>query len=290
MPDNEIDIDSKRPASASLDDVLATSSAPENRGASAGLLADDYRVRIPNFEGPLDLLLHLIRKDQLNIYDIPIAQICKTYLEHIELMRQPDVNIAGEFMVMAATLTHMKSQILLPVEGGEASGEEDPRLPLVAQLLEYEKFKKMAEQLDEMPWLHRDIFPRPLGSGQEMIPVESLLDAPLEPVDTFQLLLCLKSALNRTERPPLQISTDPTSIKEKVTAMTVILEQTEIMEFKRLLPDVCRARDIIVAFLAVLELAKLRFIEIVQHETFGPIQVRAVRPLRELNAALLDQY
>src|SRR5688572_25449176 len=108
---------------------------PKAEGFQYGERAEDYRVRIPVFEGPLDLLLHLIRKEQLNIYDIPIAHICRSYLEHIELMAQPDVNLAGEFMVMAATLTHLKSLVLLPKEEG-AGADDDPRMPLVAQLLE----------------------------------------------------------------------------------------------------------------------------------------------------------
>ena len=204
------------------------------------------------------------------------------------MMQQPDVNIAGEFMVMAATLTHMKSQILLPVEGSD-NPEDDPRLPLVAQLISTNSLKKRRKR--SMKFLGSNATSiRDPPPSQDLFPVESLLDAPIEPVDTFQLLLCLKLALNRTQRPPLQISTDPVSIKEKVTAMTVILERSEIMEFSQLLPELYRARDIIVAFLAVLELAKLKFIEILQHEAFGPIQIRSVRPLRELNASLLDQY
>ena len=100
---------------------------------------EDYRVFLPNFEGPLDLLLHLIRKDQLNIYDIPISNICKSYLETLRVISNIDVNVAGEFMVMAATLTLLKSLVLLPKEEGD-SQSDDPRLPLVQQLLEYEKF------------------------------------------------------------------------------------------------------------------------------------------------------
>lgn len=269
----------------------ALDKAFENSAAIAkgeGIRRDDYRISLPNFEGPLDLLLHLIRKDQLNIYDIPIARICKSYLEHLDLMAQIDVNIAGEFMVMASTLMLIKSYVLLPKEGGD--DEEDPRLPLVAQLLEYEKFKKAADQIDARPWLFRDAFARPMGSAADLMPVESLMDAPLEPVDQFQLLLCLKISLDRTQRKPLQISTDPTSIKEKVTALTEMLETNEIIDFKSLLPEIPRAVDVVVSFLAVLELARLKFIEIIQTETFGPIQIRNVRPMRELNVGLLDQY
>ncbi len=248
----------------------------------------DYTVHLPTFDGPLDLLLHLIRKEQVNIYDIPIAKICQTYMEHLELLRQIDVNIAGEFMVMAATLMVIKSFVLLPKEGG--SEEDDPRIPLVAQLIEYEKFKKAADAIDAKPWLFRDSFPRPAAATQDLMPVESLVDAPIENIDQFQLLMCLKIALDRTYRKPLQISTDPTSIKEKVTQLTEIMEKQELVDFKTLLPEHAKVVDVVVSFLAVLELARLKFIEIIQTENFGPIQLRNVRSMRELNVGLLDQY
>jgi len=281
--------------SARLDDKLALNEAMAPVGdtpaPSSSPFKDDYRVTLPVFEGPLDLLLHLIRKEQINIYDIPISKICKSYLEHLELMRQIDVNIAGEFMVMAATLTFMKSLVLLPRDGGEDE-EDDPRLPLVAQLLEYEKFKKIAEEFDQQPWLGRDIFSRSATAISDIMPVESLLEGPIESVDPFQLLLCLKIANDRTQRPPMQISVDPTSIKEKVSQVQELLEQEEVVRFEQLLPEKQdrHVRDVIVAFLAILELAKLKFVEILQVEQLGPIQIRRVKELRDLNVGLLDQY
>lgn len=270
---------------ANLDQVFGV-----NEGSlSESSLPDTYRVRLPVFDGPLDLLLHLIRRDQINIYDIPIAQICTSYLEHLTLMLEPDVNIAGEFFVMAATLTHLKSALLLPKDE-LLQDEEDPRLPLVAQLLEYERFKKAASDLDKRTWLEREVYARPLTSAQECLPVESLLTSPIDAVDTFQLLMCLKAATDRTERPPLQIQVDPTSLQEKVGAVTLLLDEHEIFEFSRLLPKAYRRSDIVVSFLAILELTKLKFVEIIQYETFGPIQVRGIRPLRELNMALLEQF
>ncbi|NBX93661.1 MAG: segregation/condensation protein A [Proteobacteria bacterium] len=276
-------------AKLALDD--ATIPVGDSPASSDSQAKDDYRITLPVFEGPLDLLLHLIRKEQINIYDIPISKICKSYMEHLELMRQVDVNVAGEFMVMAATLTLMKSLVLLPREEGSEE-EEDPRLPLVAQLLEYDRFKKAADEIDQKSWLGRDIYPRSTTAIADIMPVESLMDAPLESVDPFQLLLCLKIANDRTVRPPMQISVDPTSIKEKVTQVQELLEQEEVIRFEQLLPakEDRHVRDVIVAFLALLELAKLKFIEIVQAEELGPMQVRRVKELRELNVGLLDQY
>lgn len=248
-----------------------------------------YRVTTSVFEGPLDLLLHLIRKDQIDIYDIPIAKICQSYYEHLEMMKIPDVNIAGEFMVMAATLTHLKSVLLLPKE--ETLGEEDdPRLPLVQQLLMYETFKKAALQIDHRPWLYRDIYPHPTTHLQRLMPTESLMDAPIDSVDPFQLMVCLKIALQRTTRPPMEISADTTSIREKVGLITQQFDATPVFEFSQLLPDPPLRRDIIISFLAILELARLHFIEIYQAENFGPIQIQSVRSLRDLDPTLLEQY
>lgn len=271
---------------AVLEEAFQVHGAPPKQ---EGPRRDEYTVALPVFEGPLDLLLHLIRKEQINIYDIPIARICKSYLDHLEIMRQIDVNIAGEFMVMAATLTFMKSLMLLPRETAE--GEEDPRLPLVAQLLEYERFKKAADDIDAKAWLGRDIFTRPPSAIADAMPVESLIDAPIEQVDPFQLLLCLKIITDKTTKPAMSISVDATSIRDKVAQVTELLEHTEIIRFEQLLPqDNRHIRDVIVAFLAMLELAKLKFIEIIQAEQLGPIQLRAVRSMRDLNVGLLDQY
>lgn len=268
-----------------LDQALASSiGSPELRRESE----DGYRVRIPVFEGPLDLLLHLIRKEQINIYDIPVARICQSYLEHLELLREPDVDLAAEFMVMAATLIHLKSLMLLPNENAEEGA--DPRTPLVQQLLEHERFKKAAEQIDSVPWLYRELYPRHLAAIQSTMPVESLMDVPIEPVETFQLLLCLKVALNRTTRPPLQISMDPTSIRDKVTELSALLDAEPIIDFRKFMPAEPQVRDVILAFLAMLELARLKFVEILQHEAFGPIQIRTVKPLRDLHPGMLNQY
>ena len=272
-----------------LDQAFELGSKAGKNGADPN--QDDYRVRTPVFEGPLDLLLHLIRKDQINIYDIPISKICQAYLEHIKMMQSPDVNLAGEFMVMAATLTFMKSLVLRPREEGE-NAEDDPRLPLVQQLLEYEKFKRAAEQVDQMDWMFRDIYPRPTTATTDIMPVEALLTAPLEPIDSFQLLVCLKTALSRTTKKPFVVQTDPISIKEKVVQMGELLESGDVVDFTRLLPavDDRRPKDVVIAFFAMLELARLKYIEIIQHEIFGPIHIRGVRPIRDLNVGLLDQF
>lgn len=273
-----------------LDEVFQT--RPVSQGPDFKLpppRIDDYQVQLPCFEGPLDLLLHLINKEQLNIRDIPVARVCESYLHHLELLQQLDFNIAGEFMVMASTLIYIKSQMLLPQDELQAEAE-DPRAPLVAQLLEYERFKNASFQLNARSWLGREHYGRSTHALAEILPQESLLDSPMEPIEPFSLLKNFKVATDRTRRPPMEITTDPVSIKEKVSALTTMLQTSEIVEFVRLLPVHARVADVIVSFLAVLELAKLKFIEILQTENFGPIQVRGRRSTEDLNFKMLDQY
>jgi segregation and condensation protein A len=274
---------------ANLERVFMT--RPETADKNPELPAprfDDYQITLPCFEGPLDLLLHLIRKEQLNIYDIPVARVCQSYLNHLELMSQMDFSIAGEFMVMASTLIYLKSVVLLPQD--EKAAEEDPRQPLVAQLLEYDKFKRASEALNARPWLGRDLYGRSAHALNEILPQESLLDSPLEPIEPFSLLKAFKSANDRTRKPPMNIETDPVSIKDKVIIITDLLKTQEILEFIRLLPVESLKHDVIVTFLAMLELAKLKFVDILQTENFGPIQIRGRRSLDDLNMGMLDQY
>jgi len=248
----------------------------------------DYKVTLPNSEGPLDLLLHLIRREQINIYDIPITKICENYLRYLELLKTFDPGLAGEFMVMATTLIYIKSLVLLPVEGEDE--EADPRRPLVAQLLEYERFKLAAQKIDAMPWLGRELYGRPEGALKDVVPVESLLQVPIEGVDPYQLLLALKVSVDRTTKKPITITTDPVSIKDKVSVVAQRFGQAEVVEFSQLMVSTDRLQEIITSFLAVLELAKLRFIEIIQTEPFGVIQIKLKRPLNDLNLGMLDQY
>lgn len=259
------------------------------RSATADTEYSSYTVRLENFEGPLDLLLHLIKRDQIDIHDIPVAHVCENYLRALSDFSRPDVNLAGEFFVMAATLLELKSIVLLPRDTLEGESE-DPRLPLVAQLLEYERFKKVALRLDARPWLLRDVFSRPEGAASEILPPEAILDGPVETVGTYELLLCLKAANDRTHRKPLEISVDTTSIRDRVVSVSELLEGGNAVTFESLLPENRNRKDIILTFLAVLELARLKFINITQSESLGPIFLTAVRPMEELNMAMLEQF
>lgn len=266
-----------------------TENAPKPESSRWRSAEDTYRVLLPCFEGPLDLLLHLIRAEQLNIHDIPIARVCESYMRHLELMQELDLSLAGEFMVMASMLIQIKSQTLLPREETNEP-QDDPRAPLVAQLLEYEKFKQAALQMSGGQWLGRDVYGRPAGALSEVLPQESLLDAPMESIDAFALLKHFKVSLDRTTKPPMEISTDRVSIKDKVIAITELFALNPLIEFAQLLSRPRSCPDVIVSFLAVLELAKLKLIEIFQTENFAEIQIRGKDQAKEINLALLDQY
>ena len=248
-----------------------------------------YRIHLDNFDGPLDLLLQLIRGEQIDIHNIPVAHVCESYLSALNQLSAPDVNLAGEFFVMAATLLQLKSALLLPREETDTP-EEDPRLPLVAQLLEYERFKKAAIQLEGRPWLGRDLFARPEGAARDILPPEAELNGPVEPVGAYELILCLKVALDRSERKPIQITLDTLNLRERVAAMIPMINSGGVVSFESLLPSTRNRRDIILTFLAVLELARLKFVEITQHDILGPIYLRSVRSFEDLNMATLEQF
>lgn len=231
-----------------------------------------YQVRIENFEGPLDLLLHLIKKNEINIYDIPIALIAQQYLEYLEAMKELNLNVAGDFLVMAATLLQIKSKMLLPVD--ELSEDEDagpdPREELVRRLLEYKMYKEAARQLDGQERMWRDIFSREPG------PMESLDadDQPLDNVSLFDLVDALRGVLDRNQgQQLLEITPDTLTVRERMNVILEMLEGKDSVSFADLFERACHRMVVIVTFLAMLELIRLRVARVFQAETFGPILV-----------------
>jgi segregation and condensation protein A len=236
---------------------------------------DAYRVKLDAFEGPLDLLLYLIRKNEVNIYDIPIKLITEQYLGYIELMRELDLDVAGEFLVMAATLIHIKSRTLLPrpdpaqEDGGP---EEDPREALVRRLLEHQKYKAAAELLHERETLRSAQFMRPDAS------VAAAAGEDYEPeleVDLFTLLAAFRGVLSRVSRrehmalPPEQLS-----IETRIEQLLARLSPTEACGFDDLFADGDGSRSfVIVTFLALLEMIRLKLIRVFQSASFGAIRV-----------------
>jgi segregation and condensation protein A len=233
-----------------------------------------YQVRIENFEGPLDLLLHLIKKNEINIYDIPIAMIAQQYLSYIEAMKDLNLTVAGEFLVMAATLLQIKSKMLLPVEETAEDDEDgpDPREELVRRLLEYKTFKEAARQLDTQERMWREIYSRPVVAHESSS--ESSDDAMLDNIGLFDLVDALQTILDRNPgKKLLEIIPDNLTVRDRMNAILEALEGQESIGFEALFEASCHRLVIIVTFLALLELIRLRTVRVYQAESFGPILV-----------------
>jgi segregation and condensation protein A len=242
---------------------------------------DAYQVKLDSFEGPLDLLLHLIRKSELNIYDIPIALITEQYLGYIELMQDLNLDVAGEFLVMASTLIHIKSRMLLPRPelGPEDAGpEEDPREALVRRLLEHQKYKAAAELLHEREAVRSAQFMRPDAVVAEVAGDE--YEPELE-VDLFSLLAAFRGVLERANRRPTVIlPPEQMSIEDRIKQVLARLSETEACGFEDLFSDGDGSRPfMIVTFLALLEMIRLKLIRAFQSGGGGPIRVyKRARP------------
>jgi segregation and condensation protein A len=211
-----------------------------------------YQVRLVQFEGPLDLLLHLIRRDKINIYDIPISHITREYLAYIEIMQELELELAGEFFVMAATLMRIKSQMLLPRHEGLDEEEIDPREELVRNLLEYRKFKEAAHQLAAKEEDRRKVFPRTAAP-----PVEEPVDDGID-VSLFDLLEALQGVLkNIKQRTVYHIVPDSVTVEQKIETIRSTLARRSEVLFTELFGSEIAKIEVIVTFLAILEMAKL---------------------------------
>jgi len=239
-------------------------SAEEREGARGSLI----RVQLPAFEGPLDLLLHLIQRDEVEITDIPIAQITREYLATLELMRELDLEVAGEFLVMAATLMRIKARMLLPPAIAEEE-EEDPREGLVRQLLEYRRFKEASRDLEHLEGERRLLFER--GAPAQL---EDPEEGELQPVSLFRLLDALKDVLTR-QVPPIvhTITAEPITIDEAIAVLRESLERDGRALFDEVLSHFETRIEKITAFLGLLELLKQERITVMQAELFGPIWI-----------------
>lgn len=231
---------------------------------------DALEVFLDAFEGPLDLLLYLIRRQNLEILDIPIAEVTRQYTGYIELMQDMQLELAAEYLVMAAILAEIKSRMLLPRPEPEAEEEGDPRAELVRRLQEYERFKRAAEDLDAQPRVERDI-----AVARAEITGNRAVRLPPE-VDLREVLLALKDVMARAELfSHLQLQTEPLSIRERMSRIISALSKTDFLEFQRLF-DLSEGRmGVVVTFLALLELLRGNLVDLVQQEAYGTIYVRA---------------
>jgi segregation and condensation protein A len=231
-----------------------------------------YQIKLEIFEGPMDLLLHLIKKHELNVYDIPIALITHQYLEYLDIMKSLDMEIAGEFLVMASTLTHIKSKMLLPPpENPEAEDDGiDPRAELIRRLLEYKSFKDAASSLEDREETWSRVYTRPGDSAPEM-PAD---DEPLLfDFHLFDLLSALKDVIARVPDTKFEITTETVSITEKISQILARLEVADSILFADLFEGSTSKMQVIGTFLALLELIKTRVVKAFQIEQFGAIRI-----------------
>ncbi len=230
---------------------------------------DALEVFLEAFEGPLDLLLYLIKRQNLDILDIPIAEITRQYMEYIELMKEMRLELAAEYLVMAAMLAEIKSRMLLP-RPVEEDDEDDPRAELIRRLQEYERFKKAALDIDEIPRVGRDVFPLTLDA-----PEKQVVQMPPE-VSLQEILLAAKDVMTRASLfSHHHIQMEPLSVRERMSIVLSRVNTIEFTAFDNLFNPEEGRMGVVVSLLAVLELIKESLIELVQSEPFAPIYVKA---------------
>jgi len=232
---------------------------------------DALEVILEAFEGPLDLLLYLIRRQNLDILDIPIADITEQYINYIQMMQDMRFELAAEYLLMAAMLAEIKSRMLLPrVNVDEEDEEGDPRAELIRRLQEYERFKQAAEDLDELPQLGRDVHSVKVDAPHKN------LDLPPPDVDLKEILLALKDVMNRADMfTSHHIQQEPLSLRERMSRVLETVNSSTFTDFTDLF-DLAEGRPgVVVTFMATLELIKQQLIELVQNESFGTIHVKA---------------
>jgi segregation and condensation protein A len=261
----------------------AAAGSPERVTVPEGMesvLPDDApRIHLPLFEGPLDLLLYLIKREKIDIHDIPIAPITRQYTEYLDLMRELNLDVAGEFMVMAATLIHIKSKMLVPIEPTEAQGEEeyvDPREELVRRLLEFQRYKEAAgvlhqqAQIRAAQWTRPEtVLPRFDDAGEEM------LEAGL-----YDLIAAFKELLDRRKTLLAhEVEAEGPPVEQRMEELLAMIREGESLEFLELFASLETKNEMITTFLALLELIRLKQVRVYQRGMFGPIRVfRPVGP------------
>ncbi len=240
---------------------------------------EDIKIKVQSFEGPLDLLVHLIKKNEVNVYDIPIVLITEQYLSYLSLMQELNLDVASEFLVMAATLIHLKSRMLLPRPDPSQDDEldEDPRDALVRRLLEHQKFKAAAELLHERETLRSAQWIRP-DSRVNVIAGEDY--EPEIEVDLFSLLSAFRAVLERArDRPPMPLPPEQISIEARIEQLLERLSESAACGFEDLFDDVASRADMVVTFLALLEMIRLKLVRVFQAGQMGPIRIyKRARP------------
>jgi segregation and condensation protein A len=245
------------------------------------------KVFLEAFEGPLDLLLYLIRRQNLDILDIPVAEITRQYVEYIEVMEQMQLELAGEYLLMAAMLAEIKSRMLLPRPEAVEAEEEDPRAELVRRLQEYERYKQAAEELSDLPRLERDVFVANVEAPERKVSVK------LPDVTLKDLLLSFHDVLKRAQMySNLHMQREPLSVRQRMSEILVRIKANAFSEFADLFDPEEGRMGVAVTFIAILELLRSATIEVVQSEPYAPLHVRAsstVHLVSEEDSAAAEQ-
>ncbi len=237
----------------------------------------EYKVKFEVFEGPLDLLLYLIKKEEVDIYEVNLTKLATQFIEYIDLMREFDLEVAGEFLVMASTLMYIKSRELLPAdqraEGAEEDEGEDPRWELIRQLVAYKKFKDAAAQLQVLEARQEGVFPRVPGK----LEFEDAPPPPRPDVSIFDLLNAVNGVLRRfsTREDLRDIFEDKWTVSEKIEYLVAIIRQRGRVQFSELFADATSRSEVVCTFLALLELIRLRQLVCAQPAAFGEIEISA---------------
>lgn len=247
----------------------------------------EYKVKFEVFEGPLDLLLYLIKKEEVDIYSVNLTKLATQFIEYIEMMREFDLEVAGEFLVMASTLMYIKSRELLPVEQQAAVEEEkdgeDPRWELIRQLVEYKKFKDAAAKLQELETRQADIYPR--------LPIKPVFEeekpVTKPEVSIFDLLNAVNAVLKRFEKRdnPREIYEDKWSVSDKIEQIVKVMTTRANVRFSELFEDATSRSEVVCTFLALLELIRLKQLVCAQASDFGEIEIRKREVASDISAA-----
>ena len=233
------------------------------------------KIFLEAFEGPLDLLLYLIRRQNIDILDIPVAEITKQYVQYIELMSDMQLELAGEYLVMAAMLAEIKSRMLLPRPAPEEEDEEDPRAELIRRLQEYERFKKAAQDISDLPRLERDVFVATADAPERKV-VTKMPDVTMK-----ELLLAFHDVLKRAEMfSNLHLQREPLSVRQRMSEILTRIKAGQFTVFADLFDAEEGRMGVAVTFIAILELLKETVIEVVQSEEYGPLHIRAASSVR----------
>lgn len=232
----------------------------------------DYRVNLEMFEGPLDLLLYLIKKNDLDVYDIPVSFVLEEYMRYLDSIKELNIDMAGDFLLMAAEMAHIKSRLLLPDEGGagEEAEEDDPRADLIRRLLEYQQFKEASEQIMKRSMLARDVFTK-----QAVEKLETEEEGPIEG-SVFDLIEVFSKLLKKAPaREFHDVAVDRVSINERIYQIVELMKKGQTITLEELIGGDYTRYSIIISFLALLEMSKLKMIKVFQTEHVGPVYVQS---------------